>query len=93
MFNQMRSTILVGLLILVLIFSTVSSGIIRMVKADSVIGSPIVVSKAPYRDLFDPDNGLIYVAGNHVSVGGNGGNVTVVDPSKNQAIKNITEPF
>jgi YVTN family beta-propeller protein len=90
----MRSAIFVGLLILALIFSTVSSGIIKMEKADSVIGNPIVVSKGPYRDLFDPDNGLIYVAsGNHFFVGGDQGNVTVVDPSKNRAIKNITEPF
>jgi len=58
----MRSTIVVGLLIFVLIFSTVSFGIIRMVRADLVIGNPIVASKGPHRDLFDPDNGLIYVA-------------------------------
>jgi YVTN family beta-propeller protein len=70
------------------------SGMIRMAKADSVIGNPIDVSKGPYKDLFDPDNGLVYVAsGNHFSVGGDAGNVTVIDPSKNRAILNITEPF
>lgn len=90
----MRSTTFVGLLISGLIFSAVPSGIIGVAKADSVIDNPIVVSKGPYRDLFDPDNGLIYVAsGNHFLVDGDAGNVTVVDPSKNLAIKNITEPF
>lgn len=61
-----------------------------MVRADSVIGNPIIVGIGPYRDLYDPDNDLIYVA----SYGGNEliGNVSVVDPSKNQVIKFINEP-
>jgi DNA-binding beta-propeller fold protein YncE len=90
----MKNAILVGLLILMLSLSGFFSGMIRMAKADSVIGNPIVVSNGPYKDLFDPDNGLLYVAsGNHFSAGGDAGNVTVVDPSKNRAILNITEPF
>jgi YVTN family beta-propeller protein len=67
---------------------------IRIAMADSVIGNPIVVSKGPYKDLFNPDNGYVYTAsGNHFSAGGDMGNVTVIDTSKNRAIVNITEPF
>lgn len=90
----MKQAILVGLLILSLILSGLSLGMVRIAMADSVIGNPIVVSKGPYKDLFNPDNGDVYTAsGNHFSVGGDRGNVTVIDPSKNRAIVNITEPF
>ena len=41
----MRSTIFVVSVIFVLIFSTVSSGTIRVVRAGSIIGNPIVLSK------------------------------------------------
>jgi YVTN family beta-propeller protein len=90
----MKKAILVGLLILSLSLSGLSSGMIRIAVADSVIGNPIVVSKGPYKDLFNPDNGYVYAAsGNHFASSGDVGNVTVIDPSKNRAIINITEPF
>ncbi len=57
----MKKAIVIGLLILTLSLSPLFSGMIRMAKADSVIGTTIVVSKGPYKDLFDPDTTAVSV--------------------------------
>jgi YVTN family beta-propeller protein len=83
-----------AILMIILGFAALTSGLMKTAVADSVVGSPIPVSVGPYKDLFDPDNGDLYVAsGNHFSVGGDAGNVTVINATNNRAITNITEPF
>ena len=82
------------LVIILLCLAALTSGLIKTVLADSVVGNPIPVSVGPYKDLFDPDNRVLYVAsGNHFSVGGDQGNVTVINTTNNRPITNITEPF
>src|SRR5438874_10127348 len=86
----------------VLIFSTVSSGMlligrVGLAQADSVIAT-ITVGTGPYGDLFDPANGLVYTAnGNHFGFPSSApvdtGSIAVIDPSTNKVINNIAEPF
>jgi YVTN family beta-propeller protein len=53
--------------------------------ADSVIKT-ITVGTGPYGDLFDPDNGYIYVADQFSN------SVTAIDGSTNTVVATITEP-
>jgi YVTN family beta-propeller protein len=90
----MKNAITAALLIIVLSLTAITSGLLKTAFADSVVGNPIPVSVGPYNDLFDPDNHVLYVAsGNHFSVGGDAGNVTVINTTNNRPITNITEPF
>jgi YVTN family beta-propeller protein len=52
--------------------------------ADSVIKT-IIVGTGPYRDLFDPANGYVYVA----NVASN--SVSVIDGSTNMVVATITD--
>jgi YVTN family beta-propeller protein len=80
----MKKAVLVGLLILSLSLSGLSSGMIRMAKADSVIGNPIPVGSGPYNDLFDPDNGNVYVANTFSH------SVSVISGKTNNVMTNVT---
>ena len=81
----------------VLVFSTVSSGMLLvekagMAQADSVIAT-IMVGTGPYGDLFDPANGYVYTVNGDVSASGHTGTISVIDLFPiNQVINTITEP-
>ena len=75
-------------LILTLVIALASSNALLGVQrawADSVTKT-ITVGTGPYGDLFDPDNGHIYVA----NVASN--SVSVIDGSTNTVVATITEP-
>jgi YVTN family beta-propeller protein len=75
------------ILILVVVVSPLSSTllVVESAWADSVIKT-ITVGTGPYGDLFNPDNGYIYVANQFSN------SVSVIDGSTNMVIATVTEP-
>jgi YVTN family beta-propeller protein len=71
-------------LFLALVLSSTSLGV-ESAWADSV-SKTITVGTGPYGDLFNPNNGYVYVA----NVASN--SVSVIDGSTNTVVATITEP-
>jgi YVTN family beta-propeller protein len=71
------------LVITLLCFTVLTSGLIKTAVADSVVGNPIPVGSGPYKDTFDPDNRDIYVANTFSN------SVSVINGSTNTVFENI----